>query len=134
MSYRVRVVAKDHSDATVHSTEELLITVPGEESMSVDWQNPPHLSLIREAPPSLSSRHQLLFWFGILRNYACFESRQVYGNGNACQNCQSFLPSFFLSFFPSFFCFVLISCIGLQRILNTFPQIHGGHFLLASYK
>uniref|UniRef100_A0A8C1CB62 Neuronal cell adhesion molecule a n=1 Tax=Cyprinus carpio carpio TaxID=630221 RepID=A0A8C1CB62_CYPCA len=36
MSYRVRVVAKDHSDATVHSTEELLITVPAMTSKQVD--------------------------------------------------------------------------------------------------
>ncbi|XP_041933918.1 neuronal cell adhesion molecule a isoform X7 [Alosa sapidissima] len=28
-SYRVRVVAKDHSDQTLHSTDELVITVPG---------------------------------------------------------------------------------------------------------
>ncbi|XP_021330695.1 neuronal cell adhesion molecule a isoform X8 [Danio rerio] len=28
MSYRVRLVAKDHSDATIHSTQEMLITVP----------------------------------------------------------------------------------------------------------
>uniref|UniRef100_A0A671MRR2 Neuronal cell adhesion molecule-like n=1 Tax=Sinocyclocheilus anshuiensis TaxID=1608454 RepID=A0A671MRR2_9TELE len=36
MSYRVRVVARDHSDATVHSTEELLITVPAMTSKQVD--------------------------------------------------------------------------------------------------
>ncbi|XP_051547368.1 neuronal cell adhesion molecule a isoform X1 [Myxocyprinus asiaticus] len=36
MSYRVRVVAKDHSDETVHSTEELLITVPAMTSKQVD--------------------------------------------------------------------------------------------------
>uniref|UniRef100_A0A4W5KN53 Fibronectin type-III domain-containing protein n=1 Tax=Hucho hucho TaxID=62062 RepID=A0A4W5KN53_9TELE len=29
-SYRVRVVVKDHSEATIHSTEELVITLPGE--------------------------------------------------------------------------------------------------------
>ncbi|XP_051543963.1 neuronal cell adhesion molecule-like isoform X1 [Myxocyprinus asiaticus] len=36
MSYRVRVVAKDHSGATVHSTEELLITVPAMTNKQVD--------------------------------------------------------------------------------------------------
>uniref|UniRef100_A0A673HSK6 Neural cell adhesion molecule L1 n=1 Tax=Sinocyclocheilus rhinocerous TaxID=307959 RepID=A0A673HSK6_9TELE len=36
MSYRVRVVAKDHSDTTVHSTEEMLITVPAMTSKQVD--------------------------------------------------------------------------------------------------
>ncbi|XP_056603798.1 neuronal cell adhesion molecule a isoform X3 [Triplophysa dalaica] len=36
ISYRVRVVAKDHSDATVHSTEEMLITVPAMSSKQVD--------------------------------------------------------------------------------------------------
>ncbi|XP_055047384.2 neuronal cell adhesion molecule a isoform X3 [Misgurnus anguillicaudatus] len=36
ISYRVRVVAKDHSDATVHSTEEMLITVPATSSKQVD--------------------------------------------------------------------------------------------------
>jgi len=51
MSYSVRLIAKDHSDATVHITEDLRITVPGEESMSVDRQNPPHLSLTREPRP-----------------------------------------------------------------------------------
>ncbi|KAJ8373250.1 hypothetical protein AAFF_G00266970 [Aldrovandia affinis] len=35
-SYRVRVVAKDQSDATVHRTEELLITVPAMASRQVD--------------------------------------------------------------------------------------------------
>lgn len=29
-SYRVRLVVKDHSEATIHSTEELVITLPGE--------------------------------------------------------------------------------------------------------
>ncbi|XP_057179590.1 neuronal cell adhesion molecule a isoform X2 [Triplophysa rosa] len=36
ISYRVRVVAKDHSDATLHSTEEMLITVPAMSSKQVD--------------------------------------------------------------------------------------------------
>ncbi|XP_067284530.1 neuronal cell adhesion molecule a isoform X2 [Pseudorasbora parva] len=36
MSYRVRVVAKDHSDATVHSTDDLVITVPAMTSKQVD--------------------------------------------------------------------------------------------------
>ncbi|XP_043092871.1 neuronal cell adhesion molecule a isoform X7 [Puntigrus tetrazona] len=36
VSYRVRVVAKDHSDTTVHSTEEMLITVPAMTSKQVD--------------------------------------------------------------------------------------------------
>ncbi|XP_066526064.1 neuronal cell adhesion molecule a isoform X1 [Hoplias malabaricus] len=36
MTYRVRVVAKDHADATVHSTEELLIAVPAMTSREVD--------------------------------------------------------------------------------------------------
>ncbi|XP_017561975.1 neuronal cell adhesion molecule a isoform X7 [Pygocentrus nattereri] len=36
MTYRVRVVAKDHGDATVHSTEELLIAVPAMTSRQVD--------------------------------------------------------------------------------------------------
>ncbi|XP_036374061.1 neuronal cell adhesion molecule a isoform X3 [Megalops cyprinoides] len=35
-SYKVRVVAKDQSDETVHSTEELLITVPAIASRQVD--------------------------------------------------------------------------------------------------
>ncbi|XP_036375958.1 neuronal cell adhesion molecule-like isoform X3 [Megalops cyprinoides] len=35
-SYKVRVVAKDQSDETVHSTEELLITVPAMASRQVD--------------------------------------------------------------------------------------------------
>ncbi|XP_064174834.1 neuronal cell adhesion molecule a isoform X3 [Anguilla rostrata] len=35
-SYKVRVVAKDQSDETVHSTEELLITVPATASRQVD--------------------------------------------------------------------------------------------------
>lgn len=52
ISYRVRVVAKDHSDATVHSTEEMLITVPGEESMPVERWSPPHLSIIPQASAS----------------------------------------------------------------------------------
>lgn len=30
MSYRVRVVAKDHLDQTLHTTDELVIMVPGE--------------------------------------------------------------------------------------------------------
>jgi hypothetical protein len=29
-SYRVRLAVKDHSEATIHSTEELVITLPGE--------------------------------------------------------------------------------------------------------
>lgn len=29
-SYRVRVVARDPADPTVHSTDEVLVTVPGE--------------------------------------------------------------------------------------------------------
>ncbi|KAL4641451.1 neuronal cell adhesion molecule-like isoform X4 [Arapaima gigas] len=36
MTYRVRVVAKDQSDAVVHSTEELLVTVPAMASRQVD--------------------------------------------------------------------------------------------------
>ncbi|XP_072528692.1 neuronal cell adhesion molecule a isoform X2 [Salminus brasiliensis] len=36
MVYRVRVVAKDHADATTHSTEELLIVVPAMTSRQVD--------------------------------------------------------------------------------------------------
>ncbi|XP_018620971.1 neuronal cell adhesion molecule-like isoform X2 [Scleropages formosus] len=36
MSYRVRVVAKDQSDVTVHSTEELLVTLPAMASRQVD--------------------------------------------------------------------------------------------------
>ncbi|XP_062373436.1 neuronal cell adhesion molecule a [Sardina pilchardus] len=35
-SYRVRVVAKDHSDQTLHSTDELVITVPAMPSQQVD--------------------------------------------------------------------------------------------------
>lgn len=30
LSYRVRVVAKGHRDQPLHSSEELLVTVPGE--------------------------------------------------------------------------------------------------------
>uniref|UniRef100_A0A674F700 Neuronal cell adhesion molecule a n=1 Tax=Salmo trutta TaxID=8032 RepID=A0A674F700_SALTR len=35
-SYRVRVVVKDHSEATIHSTEELVITLPAMKSNQVD--------------------------------------------------------------------------------------------------
>ncbi|XP_019911974.3 neuronal cell adhesion molecule a isoform X4 [Esox lucius] len=35
-SYRVRVVAKDHSEMTIHSTEELLITLPAMPNKQVD--------------------------------------------------------------------------------------------------
>ncbi|XP_035377497.1 neuronal cell adhesion molecule a isoform X3 [Electrophorus electricus] len=36
MTYRVRVVAKDHTHVTIHSTEELLIAVPAMTSRQVD--------------------------------------------------------------------------------------------------
>ncbi|XP_062850714.1 neuronal cell adhesion molecule a [Trichomycterus rosablanca] len=36
MTYRVRMVAKDHTDATVHKTDELLIAVPAKTSTQVD--------------------------------------------------------------------------------------------------
>ncbi|XP_031438210.1 neuronal cell adhesion molecule a isoform X3 [Clupea harengus] len=36
MTYRVRVVAKDHSDQTMHSTDELVITVPAMPNTQVD--------------------------------------------------------------------------------------------------
>uniref|UniRef100_A0A8K9XAR1 Neuronal cell adhesion molecule a n=1 Tax=Oncorhynchus mykiss TaxID=8022 RepID=A0A8K9XAR1_ONCMY len=35
-SYRVRLVVKDHSEATIHSTEELVITLPAMKSDQVD--------------------------------------------------------------------------------------------------
>ena len=45
-SYKVRVVAKDQSDETVHSTEELLITVPGEKARAPALHVPPFPPLL----------------------------------------------------------------------------------------
>lgn len=54
-SYKVRVVARDPNDPTVHSTDEVLVAVPGEVAcLSIDGRSrPPFLvwSLISPSPP-----------------------------------------------------------------------------------
>lgn len=90
ISYRVRVVAKDHSDATVHSTEEMLITVPGEESMSVQRWSPPvnHPSSPASGLPDTTCSFS--------SEWACSTSKRVHGNIDACHF--SFFSAFFFSF------------------------------------
>lgn len=54
-SYKVRVVARDPTDPTVHSTDEVLVAVPGEVAcLSIDGHSrPPFLvwPLISPSPP-----------------------------------------------------------------------------------
>lgn len=44
--YKVRVVARDPNDPTVHSTDEVLVAVPGEVAcLSIDGRSSPYFCL-----------------------------------------------------------------------------------------
>lgn len=56
-SYKVRVVARDPNDPTVHSTDEVLVAVPGEVAcLSIDGYSSP-LSLISSSPHFLTPQN-----------------------------------------------------------------------------